>query len=206
MSTLKCKCGSFEATFDAPPRITFNCHCHSCVAVIKGIEARAGFSGTSMKSDEVGGAAVAIFKSNNVTVKKVDGAKIGFMKVGEDGRTPRPYCTECGTVLFNVWAPTWCAANRNAMTVADGSPFEPKCTPVLNVNSKHAFNKGKVPKPKHNSLPLGMLVKFIPLLTGFAGDGSNSKEKALFAEDISKVESVPITWESQAVSIHPFYD
>jgi len=28
-----------------------------------------------------------------------------------------------------------------------------------------------------------------------AGDGSNSKEKALFAEDISKVESVPITWE-----------
>jgi hypothetical protein len=38
------------------------------------------------------------------------------------------------------------------------------------------------------------------------GDGSNSKEKALFADDISKVESFPITWEIQAVSIHPFYD
>ena len=195
MSTLKCKCGSFEATFDAPPRITFNCHCHSCVAVIKSIEARDGFSGTSMKSDDEGGAAVAIFKSNNVTVTKVDGAKIGFMKVGEGGKTPRPYCTECGTVLFNVWAPRWCAANRNALTAGDGSPFVPTCTPVLNIQCKYAFDKDKVPTPKHNSLPLGMLVKFIPLLTGLAGDGSNSKEKTLIAEDISKVESIPITWE-----------
>jgi hypothetical protein len=40
-----------------------------------------------------------------------------------------------------------------------------------------------------------MLVTFIPLITGLAGDGSNSKEKALIAEDISKVESVPINWE-----------
>ena len=195
MSTLKCKCGSFEATFDATPRITFNCHCHSCVAVIKSIEARDGFSGTSMKSDDEGGAAVAIFKSNNVTVTKVDGAKIGFMKVGDGGTKPRPYCTECGTVLFNVWAPNWCAVNRNAMTAADGSPFVPTCTPVLNILCKHAFDKDKVPEPKHSSVPLGMLVKFLPLITGLAGDGSNSKEKALIAEDISKVESVPINWE-----------
>ncbi|KAL3794988.1 hypothetical protein ACHAW5_002157 [Stephanodiscus triporus] len=194
MSTLKCKCQSFEATFDAPPRLTFNCHCHSCVAVVKGIEARDGFSGTSMKSDEAGGAAVAVFKSNNVTVTKVDGAKIGFMKVGEGGKVARPYCTECGTVLFNVWAPKWCAVNRNAMTAADGSPFVPK-GPVLNINAKSAFDKDKVPEPKHGSVTVGMLVKFIPLLTGLAGDGSNSKVTALMAEDLSKVESVPITWE-----------
>jgi len=66
---------------------------------------------------------------------------------------------------------------------------------MLNVNSKHAFDKDKVPEPTHTGAPLGMLVKFLPLITGLAGDGSNSKEKALFAEDISKVESVPITWE-----------
>ena len=38
------------------------------------------------------------------------------------------------------------------------------------------------------------------------GDGSNSKEKALFADDISKVESFHINWEIQSVSIHHFYD
>ena len=56
-----------------------------------------------MKSDEVsGGAAVAIYKSKNITVTKVDAAKIGFMKVGKDGLKVRRYCTECGTILFNV--------------------------------------------------------------------------------------------------------
>ena len=56
-----------------------------------------------MKSDEVsGGAAVAIYKSKNITVTKVDASKIGFMKVGEGGLKVRRYCTECGTILFNV--------------------------------------------------------------------------------------------------------
>ena len=192
---LKCKCGSFEATFDAPPRLIFNCHCHSCVAVINGIEAKDGFSGTSMKSDEEGGAAVSVFKSNNVAVTKVDGAKIGFMKVGESGKIPRPYCTECGTVLFNVWLPNLCAANRNVLSTVDGSPFVPTCTPVLNVMAKNAFDQNKVPEPKHKSAPLGMLLKFIPLMMGLAGDGRNSKVKALIPEDISKVESVPMSWE-----------
>ena len=176
MSTLKCKCDSFEATFEAPPCIIFNCHCHSCIAVIKGIEARAQFLGTSMNSDEVSGAAMAIFKSNNVTGTKVDGAKIRFMMVGEDGRVPCPYCTECGTMLFNVWAPIWCAANCNAMTVTNGSPFESKCTPLLNVNSKHVFNKGKVPSQSIIAC-LGMLVKFIPLLTDLLAMGATARRR-----------------------------
>jgi hypothetical protein len=55
--TLKCKCGAFEATFLSDPRIVFNCHCHSCVAACKTIEDKEGFDGTSIKSDESGGAA-----------------------------------------------------------------------------------------------------------------------------------------------------
>jgi len=56
-----------------------------------------------MKSDAAtGGAAVAIFKSKDIAVTKVDAEKIGFMKVGEDGTIVRRYCTECGTILFNV--------------------------------------------------------------------------------------------------------
>eukprot|EP00571_Detonula_confervacea_P016070 CAMPEP_0172310206 /NCGR_PEP_ID=MMETSP1058-20130122/11351_1 /TAXON_ID=83371 /ORGANISM="Detonula confervacea, Strain CCMP 353" /LENGTH=149 /DNA_ID=CAMNT_0013022975 /DNA_START=216 /DNA_END=665 /DNA_ORIENTATION=- len=149
-----------------------------------------------MKCDESenSGAAVAVYKSNNATVKKVDGEKIGFMKVGEAGKTARPYCTECGTVLFNVWQPNWCAANRNAMTTADGSAFQPKGT-VMNINCKNAFDKDKVPAPNHGSVPFGTLFKFIPLIAGLTCDGSNAKDKALIPEDLSKVEIVPITWE-----------
>ena len=193
---LKCQCGAFEAAFDSPPRMVFNCQCHSCVAVVKGIEAREGFSGTSMKCDdsENSGVTVAIFTSNNVTVKKVDGDKIGFMKVGEAGKAPRPYCTECGTVLFNVFAPNWCAPNRNALTNADGSAYAP-AGKVMNVNCKHAFDPAKCPEPKSSSVPFGMLFKFIGLLAGIRCDGSNATTKELQPDDISKVEAVPITWE-----------
>lgn len=195
--TLKCKCGAFEATFDAPPRLTFNCHCHSCVAAIAAIESKEGFEGTTCKSDtgEHGGVAIAIYKSNNVTVKTADAEKISFVKVGAEGKISRPYCTSCGTVLFNVFQPNWVAANRNAMTnTADGSAFEP-AGKVTNVNAKAAYDSSKVPDPKHGSVPVGTLLKFIPLIAGVFCDGSNKKEKALIPEDMDKVEVVPITWE-----------
>lgn len=205
--TLKCKCGAFEATLTGPPKIVFNCQCHSCVAVIKAIEDRDGFSGTSIKSTNEGGsdsgdnndykgAAVAIYKSNNTTIDKVDESKVGFMKVGENGKLARPYCTECGTVLFNAFLPNWCAANRNAMTKSGTTEegFTPS-SPVCNVNCKHAFVPGDIPSPKHSTVPFGMLFKFIPLLTGFRCDGSHTNDKALVPEDMSKVEACPITWE-----------
>lgn len=198
--TLKCKCGSFEANFTGLPRITFNCQCHSCVAVVNAIESKDNFDGTSIKCDvpaegDNKGAAVAIYKSNNVTIAKVDETKINFMKVGEEGKFGRPYCTECGTILFNAWQPNWCAVNRNALVnTSSGEPFKP-VGDVMNVNCKSSFDDSAIPKPKHGSVPFGMLLKFIPMIAGLAGDGSNAKEKALIPEDISKVEFTPITWE-----------
>jgi len=233
MTTLKCKCGSFEASFASAPRVTLICQCHSCVSVITAIEAKDGFSGISMKSDEVsGGAAVAIYKSKNITVTKVDASKIGFMKVGEGGLKVRRYCTECGTILFNVRVSSvlyvktyissillflclvlicliyilntflslkemnksWSGVNRNALINADGStPFI--CSPAvpLNVQVNDSFDKDRVPEPKHGSVPIVMLVKFMPLVMGLVGDGMTVKE--LIPEDISKVEICPITWE-----------
>ena len=175
LTTLKCKCGSFEATFDSLPYITFNCNCHSCASTIKAIESKPEFAGTSMKCNnlEHSGAAVAVFKSNNVTVKKVDAAKINFMKVGDEGKNARAYCTDCGTVLFNAWAPNWCAANRNALTNR-GEEDQ-----TLNIMCKYAFEPEKVPEPRHGMMPLMLGLKFVPLLTGLFCDGSNSKEKAL---------------------------
>ena len=195
---LKCKCGAFEATLTGQPKIVFNCQCHSCVAAIANIEAKDGFNGTSMKCDdsENSGVAVGIYKSNNITISKVDGTKINFVKVGKDGELARPYCTDCGTVLFNVFAPTWAAANRNALTTGeDGTtPYEFKGK-IMNVNCKHAFDKDKCPAPTHSSVPFGTLFKLIPLIAGIGCDGSNAKDTALVPEDMSKVEVVPITWE-----------
>lgn len=193
--TLKCKCGAFEATFLSDPRIVFNCHCHSCVAACKTIEDKEGFAGTSIKSDESGGAATAIWKSNSTTITKADASKIDFVKVGENGKGARPYCTECKTVLFLNFAPSWCAPNRNALTETEGGKaFEPKGA-VPNINCKYAFDKNAVPDPKYSTIPFGMLFKFVPLVAGLGCDGSNAKEKALIPQDMSKVEVVPITWE-----------
>ncbi|KAL7500465.1 hypothetical protein ACHAWT_010434 [Skeletonema menzelii] len=192
--TLKCKCGAFEATFNSPPRMIFNCHCHSCVSVMASIESTPGFSGTSTKCDsESGGAAIAVYKSNNTTVVKSDKESIGQMKVGEEGKIARSYCTKCGTVLFNVYLPNWCAVNRNALVKEDGEAFVPEGE-VMNVNCKHAFDVSKVKGPKHNTVPFRTLLKFIPLLAGFGVDGSNTEE-SLTPEDMSKVEVSPITWE-----------
>lgn len=192
---LKCKCGAFQATFTNQPRLVFNCHCHSCVAASRCIESKEGFNGTSIKSDENGGAALCIWKSNNVAINRVDPSKIDFVKVGDAGKLVRPYCTECKTVLFIAFFPTWCAPNRNALVEAEsGKAFEP-VGEVLNINAKHAFDESAVPNPKHATLPFGMLFKFIPLIIGLIGDGSNANEKALIPEDMSKVEVVPITWE-----------
>ena len=152
-----CLRGNIQPT---APRLIFNCQCHSCVAAIAAIEAKESFAGTSMKCDdsENSGAAVAVYKSNNVTVTKVDETKIDFVKVGEEGKIARPYCKDCGTVLFNVWAPNWCAANRNAMTTSDGKPLPSNS--IMNVNCSKSFDKTKCPKPSHGSVPFGTLFKF----------------------------------------------
>lgn len=147
-----------------------------------------------MKCDpDSGGASVAIYKSNNTTVVKSDKESIGCMKVGSNGKIARSYCNKCGTVLFNVYAPNWCAVNRNALVNAEGEPYVPEGE-VMNVNCKSAFDKSKVKSPKHNMLPFRMLLKFIPILAGFGADGSNTEE-SLIPEDMSKVDVSPITWE-----------
>ena len=72
---------------------------------------------------------------------------------------------------------SWSGVNRNALINADGStPFI--CSPAvpLNVLVNNSFDKDKVPEPKHGSVPIVMLAKFMPLLLGLVSDGMNVKE------------------------------
>ena len=116
------------------------------------------------------------------------------MKVGEKGKMARPYCSKCGTMLFDVYFPGWVAANRNALTnSADGSAYVPEGE-VTNIHCGSSFDTTKIKEPKHNMIPFFTFMRFIPLLLGIGTDGSNT-EAALIPEDIEKVEVSPITWE-----------
>ena len=123
---------------------------------------------------------------------KSDKDSIGFMKVGEEGKMVRSYCNKCGTVLFNVYTPNWCAVNRNALTTSDGEAYAPK-KEVTNIMCSFAFDVDKVKGPKHDKIPFFTMLKFMPLMAGY-GDGSNTEE-SLFPDDLSKVEVCPITWD-----------
>ena len=118
--------------------------------------------------------------------------KIGFVKVGENGKLLRSFCTQCGTMLGG-FQNNYCVFNRNAIYNKDGSVYRPVGR-VNNVMRKHAFDPSKVPEPSHAYVPFGFFAAFVPLLMGFGGK-KNANNVARLSKDLSKVEVVPITWE-----------
>mmetsp|Transcript_4663 Transcript_4663/g.9961 ORF Transcript_4663/g.9961 Transcript_4663/m.9961 type:complete len:198 (+) Transcript_4663:58-651(+) len=192
--TFKCKCGDIELRIQG--KMThINCHCHSCVASVKCVEAKEGFDGISGLDHD--GAAFTLVRGTNVeypTDMSTDEArsKIGFVKVGEKGPHPRCYCTKCHTFVGAV-APSFVLLNRNALFNEDGSKFVAE-GPVQNIMKKHAFDPSKVPEPSSSTAPFGLMMTFFPLIMGF-GKKKGAKNAAFFPEDMAKVEVVPITWE-----------
>ena len=127
--------------------------------------------------------------------------KVGFVKVGEQGKIIRSYCTGCGTML-GVHRDTAAGFNRRAIFNNDGSPYVP-AKPVTNIMAKYAFDPSNVPEPKTSIIPIGimlvyipfgMLLSFLPNMLGFGGK-VDVKKSALFPKDASEVEVVPIAWE-----------
>eukprot|EP01082_Thalassiosira_pseudonana_P014024 g11788.t1 g11788 contig6:592701-593303(+) len=197
--TFKCKCGAVEAKIQGAPIGMTNCHCHSCVASAKFVDAKG--DGTSQlleaKEGEDQGAAIALFKGNIVdfvTDLKTDGAKskIGFCKVGEKAKFARSFCTGCNTMLGS-FLPKGCIVNRNLLTNEDGTPFQPE-NKIVHIMKKYAFEPEKVPEPSSNMVPIGMVfTTFIPLIAW--GGKKVLENKALYCEDLATAEVVPITWE-----------
>ncbi|KAL7460221.1 hypothetical protein ACHAXS_000685 [Conticribra weissflogii] len=192
--TFKCTCGAIEARIHG--KLThLTCHCHSCVASVRCIEAKEGFDGISaLENDGVAYTAMRGTQVDYTSDMSTDESrsKVGFVKVGDNGKLARCYCTKCGTTIGAV-CPSFCFFNRNALHNDDGSKFVPN-RPVKNVMKKHAFDPSKVPEPSCSTVPLEMAFTFIPMMFGF-GKKKDAQNDAFFPKDMAKVEVVPITWE-----------
>ena len=200
--TFKCKCGKVEASILNDFAAEFNCHCHSCVASARFVEAKPTFNGYSGLIDSDGGFAYAIVKGKDIDftsdIMSEEAMKnIDFVKVGETGKVARAYCKGCGTLLGG-FQKNVAFLNRNCMFDQSGSPYKPTKS-VMNIMKKHAFEPDKVPDPSAAIMPFRAMLTFVPLMIGFGGGNVADKDSALLRhagkKELSGLEVVPITWE-----------
>lgn len=198
--TWQCKCGEVKFKLKGEPRIAFNCHCHSCVACIRHVDAK-GLPNTSALSDS-GGAAKALWYLDNVdvTASYLEG-KLNFIKVGDSGAVVRSYTKCCGTIVNTAggatFGPGFRPFNRNCITNSDGSAFS--LPDVVNVQAANAFNPEQVPPPKANGYDCQIITAFAGgiflMKTGIStGAASLLGAEAFFKDPNSVTEVVPITW------------
>ena len=143
----KCQCGAVQADLQGAPSDDRTCHCHSCVAAAKFVEAKPDFKGISALTN-TGGVTFTLYKGSkinfttDVTSDEAREKIFGYVKVGSDGKQHRTYCRNCGTMLG--WLrPGFVGLNRNCITLEDGTAYEPPGT-VLNIMKKHAFDPSTV--------------------------------------------------------------
>lgn len=92
--TWECPCGKFVAKLSGPPAFDFNCHCHSCVAPARYLDAKFPAGQTAL----VGGAVGKVFwLLKDIELPEGDG--LSFLKVGPDGENIRAFTSCCGQPL-----------------------------------------------------------------------------------------------------------
>lgn len=195
----KCKCGTAQAEIKGKLYAESNCHCHSCVASAKFVESKPNFDGYSALSNGNGGFAYVLVKGKDINftsdiVSEEAHKNIDYVKVGEKGKLARSYCKRCHTVL-GIFEKNFAFLNRNCLFDHSGDPFKPSA-PVINIMKKHAFDPDSVPEPAAATFPFFGALSLMPIMWGFGGKVA-PKDSAIYAgKDLSKVEVVPITWES----------
>lgn len=180
--------------------MSFNCHCRSCVACARHVDAK-GLDNTSAL-DETGGVAKSLYYLDSVDVSKVElDGKLEFCKVGESGDIIRSYTKCCGTMVNTAGGGNFPTGfrpfNRNCIKNIDGTDYSPQ--EVLNVMSKHAFKPEDVPEPKAAIATPGVLAAFIGGVLCMRTGISTGAERLMGAEAFFKAPSsvtevVPITW------------
>lgn len=200
----RCNCGKFKAKLTGLPVNSNVCHCHSCVAAGRYVDEKFGSKNTSVLRN--GGAYITTFTAANVEFEQPDFTDaeqhvdlLGWLKLGQNGEPFRAYTKCCGTLVFTLATKklsTYCGLNGNCIYLNDGiTPLQPSTEPI-NIMTKFAFEGDPVPEPKCNYVPLGFLwnvVKnvLIPLPFASAFKGKD----AMFYNEKSTLDTVPITWE-----------
>ena len=159
------------------------------------IDEKTNHSGTSIL-DENGGAATSPYAASQVefptSLKSSDGKhKLNYVRVGDKGSNCRAYTACCGSQVVNVILPKIVVFNTKGIKNSDGSKYEAPNQPLLNVNTKAAFDPSAVPEPKHDTAPFSVMFAFITTLLNPFSKKLENKEAL---PDASKAEVVPITW------------
>jgi hypothetical protein len=206
--TWKCQCGKFQAKLKGEPLFVVNCHCRSCVSCMRHIDAKGDGRNTSAEAaNGNGGVAKAFYDMKDVEFTSDNPAEqLAFVKLGDEGKNVRSYTRCCGTQLQTAGGRSFPAAfrpfNRNCITNADGSKYDPDPGRVLNVFKAKAFDPGKVPKPNGGLAAAPILAGFAAKILGYRlfGLGADSalepeKEQVFRVHGSQVTEIVPITWE-----------
>ena len=207
-----CKCGQIKANLKGKPVLSFNCHCHSCVAAAKFIDKKR--TTTNEKAgisiiNSTGGVAISAFKANQVEFCTDLSEKLEFVRVGDNGEAWRSYTTCCGTQVTNFVTPKFIVLNRNAIaanveitkedesnittTSATAAVMDNDNT-ILNIQKKDAFDPTAVPEPSHETTPKLYTMKFIFSVVNPCGSKKLQQYKELFPPTNEFAEVVPITW------------
>ena len=169
----KCRCGKFQMKLTGEPIFVANCHCRSCVACMRHIDAKGGGRNTSAEAaNSNGGVAKAFYYTKDVEFSDDNPAEqIQFLKLGETGKNVRSYTRCCGTQLNTAGGRSFPAGfrpfNRNCITNADGSRYNPDPAGVLNLFKAKAFEPEKVPKPNGGLAIVPFLAGFVARILGY---------------------------------------
>ena len=206
--TWECECGEFQLKLLGEPLFVINCHCRSCVACMRYIDAKGDGRNTSAVAGGAnGGVAKAFFELENVEfvgTNPID--KMAFVKLGSDGKNIRSYTRCCGTQINTAGGRSFPASfrpfNRNCIKNSDGSEYEIDPATVLNVFKAKAFEPNRVPKPDGGLALVTFAARFGAKLLAHKlhhrGAGSKlgeEKERAYRVHGSQVAEIVPITWE-----------
>ena len=173
-----------------PCQFDFNCHCHSCVSVMRHLDKKFPNAASAAVEHGVG---KSFWLLKDITLPPGDDL-LAFINVGSDGKKIRSYTTCCGT-LFNtaggaVFRIPARPLSRNNVRSFNGAAYTPK-TPPTNVLTKHSFGDYTLPENSYEERGPVLATAF-----GKMGEATETSADARWfktSEDVA--ESVDITWE-----------
>jgi hypothetical protein len=187
-----CMCGAFKAKLKAPPVFEMNCHCHSCVAPARYLDAK--HPQTSKSGLVNGGAGKAFFRLEDIELPE---GGLTYLKVGENGEKIRSYTTCCGTLFNTAGGKQFPKAarplTRNNIQNSDSSPYVSPETPT-DVNTKYAYDDYTLPEPHFEGMSPATRAGF-SALGPQPDDAECAKyDQSWFKGSAEVNEVVPITW------------